>query len=337
MQEYRESLELARENATIFDSLVKAESVLNGDEYNNICISISGGADSDIVLDICSRVTDRDLKYVFFDTGIELGATKEHLGELEEKYGITIERCEPRMPVARVVRQYGVPFLSKFVSEQIKRLQSRGFDFVDKSYKRHYNQYWDVSSSLKWFYNEYTTNRIERNPRFRGNIGYNKYLREFLIEHPPDFSISNECCNFAKKLPAIDYAEENEVDLELLGIRKAEGGVRALTYKSCFKESAKGYPAKYFPIFWYTNQDKADYERIFGVEHSRCYTEYGMTRTGCAGCPYNINFLDDLKVMKEFEPNMYKAAMNLFGASYLYTKQYRDFCKEMKGEYKCQK
>ena len=54
----------------VVDSIFKADSILNQKGYQNIAVSISGGADSDIMLDICSRLRD-DLRYVFFDTGIE--------------------------------------------------------------------------------------------------------------------------------------------------------------------------------------------------------------------------------------------------------------------------
>lgn len=36
-------------------------------EYNNIVVSISGGSDSDIMLDIATKIDiDRKIKYVFF-------------------------------------------------------------------------------------------------------------------------------------------------------------------------------------------------------------------------------------------------------------------------------
>ena len=48
--------------------------------YKKIACSISGGADSDIMLDICTKFdTEKKIKYVFFDTGIEYEATKKHL------------------------------------------------------------------------------------------------------------------------------------------------------------------------------------------------------------------------------------------------------------------
>ena len=87
--------------------------------------SISGGSDSDIVLDIIHKVDeDEKTKYFWIDTGLEYQATKEHLDFLEKKYGIEIVRLKPQKPIPTCVKQYGVPFLSKYVSEQMMRLQA---------------------------------------------------------------------------------------------------------------------------------------------------------------------------------------------------------------------
>lgn len=81
------------QNQIIVDNLVKAFTYINRKLYDKIFVSISGGADSDIVLDICYRC-DKDNKcvYYYFDTGLEFKATKEHIKYLEEKYNIKIER-----------------------------------------------------------------------------------------------------------------------------------------------------------------------------------------------------------------------------------------------------
>ena len=61
-------------------------------------VSISGGADSDMMLDMlmaldpAKNYPNSEIHYVWFDTGIEYTATKQHLKALEEKYGIAIER-----------------------------------------------------------------------------------------------------------------------------------------------------------------------------------------------------------------------------------------------------
>ena len=90
-------------------------------------------------------------------------------------------------------------------------------------------------------------------------------------------------------------------------------------------------------MFWYTDSDKKAYEEFYNIQHSRCYTEYGLKRTGCVGCPYNPKVTEELEIIKKFEPNLYTAAVNIFGDSYEYTRKYREFQKMMKQKAKEQK
>jgi len=113
-------------NTIIADAFVILNTKLKN--YKNILVSVSGGADSDIMLDMVSKFSDgKDIKYLFFDTGLEYVATKEHLEYLEEKYSITIERVKAVKPIPIACRRYGQPFLSKRVSNMIKRLQTNNF------------------------------------------------------------------------------------------------------------------------------------------------------------------------------------------------------------------
>lgn len=62
---YLKSVDL--KNETILNNLIKAYNFINGIKYKNIFCSISGGADSDILLDICYRCdTKNKCRYVFF-------------------------------------------------------------------------------------------------------------------------------------------------------------------------------------------------------------------------------------------------------------------------------
>ena len=66
-------------NYTIYTSMCKAQRILMR-SYAPVC-SISGGSDSDIVLDLIHKVDeDSKVKYFWIDTGLEYSATKEHLG-----------------------------------------------------------------------------------------------------------------------------------------------------------------------------------------------------------------------------------------------------------------
>lgn len=110
-------------NETIGNNLVKAFAKIN--QHESAVCSISGGSDSDVMLDIVWRC-DKDDKvtYVWFDTGLEYQATKDHLKYLEEKYGIKISVRRAIKPIPTTCKQYGQPFLSKHVSEMIRRLKN---------------------------------------------------------------------------------------------------------------------------------------------------------------------------------------------------------------------
>ena len=285
-----------------------------------------GGADSDIMLDLIWRkqkekIFDCEIRYVFFDTGIELKATKDHLDYLEKRYGIQIERVRANVPVPLGCIKYGVPFLSKDISAKINSLQNNNFDFANdgnKSYEELASKYPKCKASIKWWCN--------KKPKGYG-IEANVLLKEFMIENPPTFPISSRCCNGAKKDTSHSYEKEKNIDLKCIGVRKAEGGIRATKIKNCFSD---GKIKVYRPIFWFTDKDKAQYEDFYDIVHSKCYTEYDFKRTGCCGCPYNSKFEEDLEKIKDKEPMLYLAVNNIFGKSYEYTRMYRQFKKEKK-------
>ena len=80
----------------------------------------------------------------------------------------------------------------------------------------------------------------------------------------------------------------------------------------------------------YLSDTKKIYEEHYNIEHSRCYNEYGLKRTGCAGCPFGQNFESELLAMKDHEPELFKAVNYIFKNSYEYTRKYRKFVAEMK-------
>lgn len=296
----------------------------------NVPLALSaGGGDSDIMLDIMSKVdTEHKVIYVWFDTGIEYQATKNHLDYLEEKYGIHIQREKAIKSIPFSCREYGQPFLSKYVSEQIDRLQRHGFQWKDEPYEVLKDKYHNCDSSLKWWTNSY---EVTTRGFSQFNINYNSFLKEFLISNPPHFKISKKCCDYAKKKVAHNFSKKNMIDLFTVGIRKAEGGVRSAAYNNCFSDNSSNNNVSYYrPLFWFKDDDKTAYENIFDVKHSDCYEIYGLKRTGCVGCPYGRKLNEELSVVEHYEPKLLKAINNIFKDSYEYTQQYHQFVKEQK-------
>lgn len=310
----------------ILKSYVKGYSIINNRGYNNILCSISGGSDSDVMLDLISRVDfNKKVKYIWFNTGLEYQATKDHLDYLEQKYNIKIERERAIKPIPLTCKEYGQPFLSKFVSEQIGRLQKHGFKFIDLPYEELILLYPKCVSALKWWCNVYETKA--GNSCF--NISRNKFLKEFLIANPPNFKISSKCCSYAKKNVGKNAEKKYKADLQIIGVRQAEGGIRSVVYKNCYSLSDNGVD-NYRPLFWYKNDTKERYENAFDIIHSACYTKYGFPRTGCCCCPYGRNLENELEITRIYEPNLYKAVCNVFKDSYAYTRKYREFVAMMK-------
>lgn len=291
------------------------------EHFKNILVSVSGGADSDVMLDLLLRVCPKEkMTFVFFDTGIEWEATKRHLTELETKYDITIDRRRADIPVPVGVRNYGLPFISKDISVKINCLQNNNFDFAGDgwaTYEELSEKYPRIKSALQWWCNKKESTRF--------NIEHEQFLKEFMIMNPPTFTISQRCCVGAKKHPSKMYETAGNFDCKCMGLRKAEGGVRAQVFKNCYTYDPAAKTQNMRPIWWFTDADKAEYISQYDVKLSDCYTVYGMKRTGCAGCPFNSRFEEDLQILRRYEPKLYRAAVAIFGKSYDYTRQYREF------------
>ena len=72
-------------------------------QHPNAICSYSGGSDSDILLDIIERARKLfdlpPIKYCFFNTGLEMQATKDHIREVAEKYGVEITEYRPKKKI----------------------------------------------------------------------------------------------------------------------------------------------------------------------------------------------------------------------------------------------
>ena len=276
-------------------------------EFKAPVCSISGGSDSDIMLHMCASIDlDKKIRYVFFDTGIEYQATKDHIKQLEQRYGIGIKILKAEKPVPYCTKKYGQPFLSKIVSGHIEQLQRYDFKWEDEDFEALYKKYPKCKAALRWWCNDF-------GEKSRFNIDQNRWLKEFMIQNPPTFKISNRCCEYAKKELVHKYIKEIGADLDIVGVRKSEGGARAVAYKSCFSPETDKHIAVFRPIFWFENDTKRKFEEFYGIEHSACYTEWGLTRTGCGGCPYSKYFDLDLKAIKNMSRNFTKLSRTFSG------------------------
>lgn len=255
--------------------------------------------------------------------------TLKKLSKIKEEYVISPEKTKEKYPE---IFYYFDGLVGTKVSQSVHPAGmvispislNDNYGTFDKDGDVCLKEYPQCKSALQWWCNVHEGNTtqwsIERSP----------YLKEFLIKNPPDFKISGMCCQHAKKNPIHRVISEGGYDLSCVGIRKSEGGIRSSTYKTCFSEKPYCGADVFRPIFWLRDPDKEAYCEFYGVTHSQCYTEYGLIRTGCIGCPFGKRFEEELNVLEQYEPKLYKAAIGVFGKSYEYTRKYLEFREEMK-------
>ena len=137
-------------------------------------------------------------------------------------------------------------------------MQRHNFKWEDEPFEILIHRYPQCRAALRWWCNDFER-KSERESSF--NIGYNQYLKEFMVANPPQFKISNKCCHYAKKLVAKRFKRQESFDLNIYGVRKAEGGARKSAYKTCFSSNEEGGD-EYRPIFWYLSDTKKYMKRI---------------------------------------------------------------------------
>lgn len=311
-------------------------------EHPKAICSYSGGADSDILIDLIERTRDfipslPKVDYVFFNTGLEMKATKDHVKDTAKKYGVEIREVRPKISIVNASRKYGIPFVSKIMSGGLSEWQKKGIplDIADE-----YQNAEDKAAKRQELRERYPKceNLInflcccnaagEPRPNIQLVINSSKYMLDFIKECPPDFQISAKCCDYCKKQPA--HAVQKDYEMIITGERRDEGGMRSVPRSGeanshmCFTETSSGQ-FRLRPLFYVSDKDKAWYKEHYGIRYSDAYEVYGLTRTGCCGCPISYKAVDDLEKIRPFEPNVVKAAWNIFGKSYLYRQKYNKY------------
>lgn len=344
MEEYKSRIYTDRPAYADFDAprkFVAIESIIakHLQAHPNAICSYSGGADSDIMLDLIERTRKifdlPPITYCFFNTGLEMKATKDHVREVAQKYGVEIKKYRPKMGIVNATRKHGVPFVSKIMSAGLSEWQKKG---VPLSVAQEYESAEDKTAKRQELRERYPkcesvlnflcccNSAGEPRPNIQLVINSSKYMRDFIGENPPDFQISAKCCDYCKKQVA--HQVQKDFEMIITGERRAEGGMRSVPRKDntalCFTETSSGQ-FRFRPLYYVTDQDKAWYKEYYGVKYSDAYEVYGLTRTGCCGCPISYKAIDDLEKIRPYEPNLVKAAWNVFGKSYLYRQKYNEY------------
>lgn len=347
MSEYRSRVYTDRPEYADFDPPEKFQSIMGIimtrlRQHPLAVCSYSGGSDSDILISLIEEARKiapslPQVRYVFFNTGLEMQATKDHVKETAERYGVTIEERRPKVNIVQAARKYGQPFVSKIMSGGLEEWQKKG---VPMSIADEYNAAEDKAAKREELRARYPkceslinficccNSKGEPRPDIQLVINSSKYMRDFVTENPPTFKISAKCCDYCKKQLA--HSVQKGYEMIITGERRDEGGMRSVPRKGdanktmCFSEMASGQ-FRLRPLYYVSDNDKAWYKERFGIKYSDAYEKYGLTRTGCCGCPISYKAVEDLEKIGKYEPNLVKAAWHIFGDSYRYRAQYNEY------------
>ena len=308
-------------------------------EHPNAICSYSGGSDSDIMLHLIETVREifslPPIQYCFFNTGLEMDAIKRHVCEMGKKYGVTITEYRPKKNVVQATREYGQPFVSKIMSSGLEGVQKKNIPLSIAAEYANAEDKVAKRAELKERYPkcESTINFLcgcnsagEPRPDIQLVINSSKYMLDFIIENPIPFKVSNKCCDYCKKQVA--HSAQSTFNMVITGERRDEGGMRSVpradNTSMCFTEAADG-KYRLRPLYYVSDADKAWYKDYYKIRYSDAYEVYGLKRTGCCGCSISAKAVEDLEKIRPFEPNLVKAAWNVFGDSYKYRQQYNNY------------
>ena len=281
------------------------------DRTNGNCvISFSGGKDSTVVAELYLQAKKEGMvgyiPIVFADTQVEYDAINEFI-EWFSKNKQEVIKLKPSKPFGQVLREYGKPAMSKVKSEFLSTHQRTLENGKDPMKVKRTSELISGFRTTKDY-------KVTSEPT-RQRLA-NKHFHFLHPDH--ETKIANKCCYFMKKQPFEKYYIQNDIDGYITGMRSAEGGIRSEMYKSCTATKVvKGKTLIHkMPLFDWSDEQVNQYIEQNDIQISKAYTEYGLERTGCIGCPFAKDIYTNLKVLHDYEPKKYKAVKKWLGDVY---------------------
>ena len=269
-----------------FDRIVKIRSVVEKYGEDQCYLSFSGGRDSTVLSHILDKaVPGNMIPRIFANTGIEFRAMVDYITELQSS-DPRIEIIKPTVNIKAALERDGYPFKSKEHSMYVDIYQRNG---MCKTVDRYLNpeesrKTFGCPESLKY-----------------------QFTDEFKLK------CSKKCCYNMKEKPMEDYAKAHNRPIAFIGLLGDEKGGRSSA--KCFVDASYG---KHFQPLTACDQEWEEY--FIKKENIRLcplyYPPYSFSRTGCKGCPYNINLQETLDTLAEYFPAERKQSELIWGPVY---------------------
>lgn len=257
------------------DRITKIKSIFEEYGIENFYISYSGGKDSTVLSDLIDRaIPNNNIPRVYSDTGIEYKMIRQFV-MAKCKQDNRFLMIQPGVPIKKMLEEVGYPFKSKEHSLYVACYQNIGME------SKTVNRYLHPSENRKRY----------KCPK----------MLEYQFTDDFKLKISNKCCFELKKKPLDRWCKENHKPYTITGMRASEGGTRKNANCLAFAHSKL---KKFHPLIVINDEWMEWYIDKFNIEICDIYkAPYNFTRTGCKGCPYNLNLQEDLEIMREFFPN----------------------------------
>lgn len=265
---------------TLFDriEIIKETNKLH-DLENKAYISFSGGKDSVVLHHLVDlALPNNKIPRVFINTGIEYNDIVNFvktLAENDDRFVI----IQPKRNVKEILEKYGYPFKSKQHSHNL-------------------GIYWRNKDK-----DEYTLS-IKR------YLGIIKSTTQFKCpdvlkyQFTKDFNIycTENCCLKLKKEPIKKWEKEHNRTIAITGMRKAEGGQRA-SLKGCIITDQNKNVVKFHPLLVVDDEWENEFIKKQNIKLCKLYyPPFNFKRTGCKGCPFNLDLQEQLETMEKYLP-----------------------------------
>ena len=240
-----------------------------------VAVSFSGGKDSTVLLDICRRYCDKDMKAFFINTTNEYPEIVRFVKTFDN-----VDFVKPKLNFKKTIEQYGFPLISK-QNAQYFRQAKHGTQKIKELRLR--------NNSLPWTLSQ-------------------KYRRFLRIEN---LELSEQCCDILKKRPSNKYVKDNEIKGIFIGTRVAESRRRKgswLKLGTCNNYAG----GKSNPLSIWDEKDINRYIVEAKLPICELYNQ-GFDRTGCMFCGFGCKGINDFRFryLRENKPKLYEYMMSI--------------------------
>ena len=252
------------------DRIAKIQSV--NEQYdleNNSYIAFSGGKDSTVLhylIDLA--LPGNKIPRVYSNTRIEYNMVVKFVKSIadeDERFVILNQKRN----IKQTLEKYGYPFKSKVFSFNLDLYQRLGLTRGVKAFLR-------LAPSK--------TGKMKT-----GQMACPEKLK-YCFTDSFKLKVSSHCCDYLKKDLSKQWMKENNKNRAITGLRKEEGGGRLNAV--CISEN------RFNPLIVCSEEWENWFIDKYNIKLCELYyPPYNFKRTGCKGCPYDLNLQQDLNTM----------------------------------------